>query len=122
MHWFWRAAGCDLRRSAPPEEVFSSKPSRATGWLARRRLFAVAVGTLGGFLLPIGLTAKVDGRAYIMCALTVSVAASMLATWAMEFCLRNRIDYLDCEIRCRKCGYILRGISEPRCPECGERI
>lgn len=23
---------------------------------------------------------------------------------------------------CRKCGYTLRGISEPRCPECGERI
>jgi hypothetical protein len=23
---------------------------------------------------------------------------------------------------CRKCGYILRGISEPRWPECGERI
>ncbi len=28
----------------------------------------------------------------------------------------------ECETRCRKCGYILRGISEPRCPECGERI
>ena len=28
----------------------------------------------------------------------------------------------DTETRCRKCGYILRGISEPRCPECGERI
>ena len=28
----------------------------------------------------------------------------------------------DPETRCRKCGYILRGISEPRCPECGERI
>jgi len=26
------------------------------------------------------------------------------------------------ETRCRRCGYILRGISEPRCPECGERI
>ena len=26
------------------------------------------------------------------------------------------------ETRCRKCDYILRGISEPRCPECGERI
>jgi hypothetical protein len=26
------------------------------------------------------------------------------------------------ETRCRKCRYILRGISEPRCPECGERI
>jgi hypothetical protein len=28
----------------------------------------------------------------------------------------------DDETRCRKCAYILRGISEPRCPECGERI
>jgi len=28
----------------------------------------------------------------------------------------------DGETRCRKCGYILRGITEPRCPECGERI
>ena len=26
------------------------------------------------------------------------------------------------ETRCRKCRYILRGITEPRCPECGERI
>jgi hypothetical protein len=24
--------------------------------------------------------------------------------------------------RCRKCGYILHGLSEPRCPECGEPI
>jgi hypothetical protein len=30
--------------------------------------------------------------------------------------------HIDSETRCRKCGYILRGISEPRCPECGERI
>ena len=26
------------------------------------------------------------------------------------------------ETRCRKCGYILRGLSEPRCSECGEPI
>ena len=26
------------------------------------------------------------------------------------------------ETRCRECGYILRGITEPRCPECGESI
>jgi hypothetical protein len=26
------------------------------------------------------------------------------------------------ETRCRKCNHILRGITEPRCPECGERI
>jgi len=28
----------------------------------------------------------------------------------------------DGETRCRKCRYILKGITEPRCPECGERI
>jgi len=26
------------------------------------------------------------------------------------------------EILCRKCNHILRGLTEPRCPECGERI
>lgn len=26
------------------------------------------------------------------------------------------------EPRCRKCRYILNGLSEPRCPECGEPI
>lgn len=28
----------------------------------------------------------------------------------------------DGDTRCRKCHYLLRGITEPRCPECGERI
>ncbi len=26
------------------------------------------------------------------------------------------------ETRCRACGHLLRGLTEPRCPECGERI
>ena len=29
---------------------------------------------------------------------------------------------VDSETRCRRCGYILRGITETRCPECGEAI
>ncbi len=28
----------------------------------------------------------------------------------------------DGQTRCRKCGHILRGLSEPRCPECGTEI
>lgn len=28
----------------------------------------------------------------------------------------------DLQTRCRKCDYILAGITEPRCTECGERI
>ena len=26
------------------------------------------------------------------------------------------------ELHCRRCHHILRGLSEPRCPECGEAI
>ncbi len=26
------------------------------------------------------------------------------------------------ELRCLQCGHILRGLTAPRCPECGERI
>jgi hypothetical protein len=28
----------------------------------------------------------------------------------------------DGELHCRRCNHILRGLSEPRCPECGEPI
>ena len=28
----------------------------------------------------------------------------------------------DEHTRCGKCGYILKGLTEPRCSECGERI
>ena len=28
----------------------------------------------------------------------------------------------EAETRCRKCRYILKGLSAPRCPECGEPI
>ena len=28
----------------------------------------------------------------------------------------------DGETHCRKCHYILRGITQPRCSECGEKI
>ena len=35
-----------------------------------------------------------------------------------------RLDELigEGETRCRRCRHILRGITEPRCPECGESI
>ncbi len=31
-------------------------------------------------------------------------------------------DAPDGHTRCGKCGYILKGLTEPRCSECGERI
>jgi rubrerythrin len=38
----------------------------------------------------------------------------------LRLCRGSRHD--DGYLHCLKCGYILKGISEPRCPECGERI
>lgn len=36
--------------------------------------------------------------------------------------LTRRLERSTRELHCRKCDYILRGLSEPRCPECGESI
>lgn len=49
---------------------------------------------------------------------TVFSIAAMLG-WVLLVVLHKR---RESETRCRRCGYILRGLSEPRCPECGERI
>jgi hypothetical protein len=49
--------------------------------------------------------------------------AAGVSTFAI--CVYARIQRPTSGIRetlCRRCGYNLRGISEPRCPECGERI
>jgi hypothetical protein len=53
---------------------------------------------------------------FLLCAILV-LAMYGLLTWCLPM---QRL--ADTETRCRKCSYILRGISEPRCPECGERI
>jgi hypothetical protein len=43
--------------------------------------------------------------------------------WAWKVRRGERVGVpFDRETRCRQCAYILRGIPEPRCPECGEKI
>jgi hypothetical protein len=52
------------------------------------------------------------------------VAPSMLltlVTWVLLSRLQAGMQ-ADGETHCRKCNHILRGLSEPRCPECGEAI
>lgn len=63
----------------------------------------------------VGATQNEQAR-WVLIAVTVFVAAVI----AVVIATRNK--RRDSETRCRKCQYILRGISEPRCPECGERI
>lgn len=36
--------------------------------------------------------------------------------------LVSRNQPTDRETRCRRCGHVLRDLTEPRCPDCGEKI
>jgi len=83
-----------------------------------------ALGVFGGLLV------------WPVCALALGYELAAVASLTVVFglycalCLRvyhvttceRYAAFLDRETRCRKCGYILRGLAEPRCPECGERI
>src|SRR5262245_60778035 len=97
MHWFWRC-----------------KPLIAGAvvfWLCGLASFFVALA-----FFPRGLDFGLVGNFlfwYVVVGLTSHLA--VVAT-------TRRLQSQNTETRCRKCNYILRGISEPRCPECGERI
>ncbi len=93
MHWFWRAA------------------------------IALVVGGIVGLLVLFLAASSLDGmgqageQTAFVIALAISNAAAITAyVWA------DLDKHWEDECRCRKCDYILRGISAPRCPECGERI
>lgn len=38
-----------------------------------------------------------------------------------EYRASDRVERAN-ETRCRRCRHVLRDLSEPRCPECGEKI
>ena len=66
-----------------------------------------------------GLSQEALGVAIVFGLPTALVAISVYGL--MTRCLGAHESF-DGETHCRKCGYILRGITEPRCSECGERI
>lgn len=57
----------------------------------------------------------------IICAAVMVLPAASMALFVSR-ALQGANKALDIETRCRKCKHILRGVSEPRCPECGEAI
>ena len=56
-----------------------------------------------------------SGYIFVPIGLTVLASVGWVVT-TVTFARR------DDETRCRKCRYILRGLTEPRCPECGTEI
>jgi hypothetical protein len=96
MHWFWRA------------------------------LIAVAAGAVGDLLLIEGVFAHIGGfpvaDIWIGEIPLVLIQIAPVCAYGLVTCyFPPKRDY-ERETLCRKCGYILRGIPEPRCSECGERI
>ena len=112
MHWFWRAAiavvvGCT---ADPVISIFCYAPmARAALWW---RAVWQSIGVHEPWFYLITGTIISYGPA---CIISISVYTLLTRFFGPK-------DKLEKETRCRKCGYILRGIPEPRCPECGERI
>jgi hypothetical protein len=71
-----------------------------------------------------GLPQNVYGFQNMILPVLISWAAVLMPSFAAGLYVWSRLRPGTCdhETRCRKCQYILRGITEPRCPECGERI
>jgi hypothetical protein len=107
LHWFWRGAIATLLSTIGSAGLFF--------------LIASDRGLMDG---AVTLLAPVFGYAafHVACVLysLIQCAMGALAYGLLTRWLGNPAP--DGELRCRKCGYILRGISEPRCPECGEAI
>ena len=64
------------------------------------------------------------GYWHLAYALGTVLPASLLGVAIYAFLTRRHgpQPQADPYSRCRRCGYILNGLSRPRCPECGERI
>ena len=96
MHWFWRA-------------TIAVVPGSAFG------LSFYYIGQLWGKLWP---TWGMEIVTLLMFPLATFISVAYFARLTRQFGPRT----IDTETRCRKCGYILRGIPDPRCSECGEWI
>ena len=98
MHWFWRG------------------------------MIAVVAGMLGGAVVgywavyaELGPEGHIHGGAQDIFLYMVGIGPIAVVVFAF-LTRRYRPVWADRETRCRKCHYILKGVTEPRCPECGERI
>lgn len=101
MHWFWRGLIAFV-----------------AGW-------GVNILMLVPTIVVVGTLSMQAAVPMIRIISIVRLSLTLVATIAVYGMLTRRSDarrIFERETCCRRCGYVLRGISEPRCPECGERI
>lgn len=108
LHWFWRAA------IATVVACFFS----GLAWDVTETAYRAVKSWVNG---RIPFVSEDD---FVLAPLLISLPAILLAFIAYGLLTRftgARAEE-DGETRCRNCGYILRGLSEPTCSECGERV
>ncbi len=93
-------------------------------WL--RIIVSVIVGGIAAFAFYVVVGQAVMSRpgtaaAAVAIFLCVAFLVGPFVASVLTHVLTPR-ERLGGETRCRKCGYILNGLTEPRCSECGERI
>ena len=113
MHWFWRAtiavgAGSVIG-IAWVLSSFRLLPPKTT---LQRAFDRVAEG--------LGVVIGDDASTAMLLITPPIILAFVVYGVLTGYLVAKR--YPDDQTRCRKCGYILKGITEPRCSECGERI
>ncbi len=83
----------------------------------------VTIGTviavIAGYVLVMFGGGAAEGL-FVLFGLVVVFAAPTAAAVLMHVLTPS--EPKDGHTRCGKCGYILKGLTEPRCSECGERI
>ena len=93
-------------------------------WL--RIIVAVIVGGIAGFASWQGVRVLFFPPGYgsllrvCLYFLTTYSTGPIAATVLMHLLTPREVH--DGHTRCGKCGYILKGLTEPRCSECGEKI
>ena len=109
LHWFWRGAIAS---------------GMACMCLSLSMLFLERpfIGAIGAFYTFFGLTGREREIVSVPFVIVLPTVLIAFGTFALLTRFYGPKGVGDGETRCRKCGYILRGITEPRCSECGERI
>lgn len=123
MPWFWRAiiavVACCLYAIVPVIPMPSRTWTIAPGFTASATSVTFTVPGWLAVQLNLSNGAWMDAqRSVIVFGSTGAVAIGVFGLLGRLLPRSARHD----ETRCRKCGYILRGITEPRCSECGEGI
>ncbi len=116
MHWFWRATIAVVVGILAEVLIYFVFRGQNTIWWMSVLQCVKGLNPPAWLYTPFLIVTIIAGGSLRMALVTLTSYGILTRYFHPKRAFRGS------ETRCRKCGYILRGISEPRCSECGERI